>query len=436
VKGKDAITEALSFVRSPSTPPDSTPVLPALPEPRVDVYKAGLPSLEERLLAAFQIWGTFHYLSAYPHLMDKDLATVLRQFIPRFISVTDERSYVLTVAEMVAQIQDTHAIVSSSVLAQYFGVAPAPAQIQFVEGKPVVRRALEPGAALQVGDVILKIDGRDVADRIRDLTPYVAASTPQSLRHRLAARLLSGRHESKAKLLVDRRGTEVVVEVERSTAYTKQLGHSRSGEVYRMLPGNIGYVDLERLPPQDVDAMFDKFRETRAIVMDMRGYPQGTAWSIAPRLTEKTKVPAASFRRPNWTSPDVPMSDVKARLDYRFEQYLPDTDKWRYKGETVVLIDERAISQSEHSCLFYRAANGTKFIGSPTTGANGDVRSFTVPGAIRINYSGHEVKHIDGRQLQRVGIQPDILIQPTVAGIRENRDEVLETALEYLRSRK
>jgi C-terminal processing protease CtpA/Prc len=97
-----------------------------------------------------------------------------------------------------------------------------------------------------------------------------------------------------------------------------------------------------------------------------------------------------------------------------------------------MLIDERAVSQAEHTGLFLRAANGTRFIGSPTNGANGDVTSFFVPGDIRVRLSGQAVLHPDGSQLQRVGLVPDVEVRPTIAGIRAGRDEVLERAVEYV----
>jgi len=97
-----------------------------------------------------------------------------------------------------------------------------------------------------------------------------------------------------------------------------------------------------------------------------------------------------------------------------------------------MLIDERAISQSEHSGLFYEAANGTTLIGSQTAGANGDVTFFTLPGGIRVSFTGHDVRHADGRQLQRVGLKPDVEVAPTRAGVRAGKDEVLERAVKYL----
>jgi C-terminal processing protease CtpA/Prc len=98
----------------------------------------------------------------------------------------------------------------------------------------------------------------------------------------------------------------------------------------------------------------------------------------------------------------------------------------------VLLIDERAVSQAEHTVLFLEAANGTKFIGSPTQGANGDVTNFSLPGGIHVYFSGQGVWHADGRQLQRVGLQPDSEVRPTLAGIRAGKDEVLDRAIEYL----
>ncbi|MGI8550126.1 MAG: S41 family peptidase [Dehalococcoidia bacterium] len=72
-------------------------------------------------------------------------------------------------------------------------------------------------------------------------------------------------------------------------------------------------------------------------------------------------------------------------------------------------------------------------VGSATNGANGDVTRVALPGGIGVRFSGHDVRHADGRQLQRVGIQPDIEVYPTIAGLRAGRDEVLEAALALLR---
>jgi C-terminal processing protease CtpA/Prc len=100
-----------------------------------------------------------------------------------------------------------------------------------------------------------------------------------------------------------------------------------------------------------------------------------------------------------------------------------------------MLIDERAISQSEHSGLMYRVANGTQFVGQPTTGANGDLSAMRLPGGILVTFSGQDIRWPDGRQLQRVGLQPDFSVAPTIQGKRAGRDEVLEQAIAVVRRR-
>jgi C-terminal processing protease CtpA/Prc len=119
---------------------------------------------------------------------------------------------------------------------------------------------------------------------------------------------------------------------------------------------------------------------------------------------------------------------------YAFNQLLPRTTKARYLRPTVMLIDERTVSQAEHTGLFFEAANGTKFVGSPTMGANGDVTAVVLPGGLVASFSGHDVRHANGRQLQRVGLQPHVPIRPTVAGIRAGRDEVLARAIQLVNS--
>src|SRR6185295_15761119 len=64
-----------------------------------------------------------------------------------------------------------------------------------------------------------------------------------------------------------------------------------------------------------------------------------------------------------------------------FLQELPQNPaKPLYRGKLAVLIDDRAVSQAEHSCLFFEAAAGVTFIGSPTHGTNGDITTMRLPG--------------------------------------------------------
>jgi C-terminal processing protease CtpA/Prc len=394
-------------------------------------YPAPYPRTELRLMAAATVWGVFNYFHPYKYLYGEDWDAVLAEFLPKVAAAKDGRQYALAVAEMVAHTHDTHCYVSSNELNNARGGgAGAPIEVRWIENQPVVTRVVNEELAKTVhpGDAVTKINGDPVQKRIDSLATSIAASTPQSLHQRVMGMLLAGQPSAEPTVtLRGADGSEYEVSLMRKGG--AQFYPSRSGEVYRLLNPKIGYVDLERLTNAQVDAMFDTFQNTDAIIMDMRGYPQGTAWSIAPRLADSPGKVNAQFRTNIVAAANGREDDVRSEI---FEQRIPITQKPRYKGKTVLLVDDRAISQSEHSGLMYKTANGTVFIGSPTTGANGDVTGFMVPGGIRIPFSGHDVRWPDGKQLQRVGLVPDIEVHPTIEGIRAGRDEILERAVTYL----
>src|SRR4051812_17306079 len=63
---------------------------------------------------------------------------------------------------------------------------------------------------------------------------------------------------------------------------------------------------------------------------------------------------------------------------------------------------------SEHVCLVLEEAAKRRitFVGTPTVGSNGNITFTSMPGGIAVRFSGLDVRHADGRQLQRVGILP------------------------------
>ena len=419
----------LAAARKPSVAGIEDPAPIWQPDPTYS--ETPYPSAPHRLLAVYRLWGVMENFLPYKHLLDRSWDHALTTFIPRALAARDELEYARAMAEMATLTQDSHVNVTGSrALTKYVGEVPPPVSVRFVEGRPIVTRIADAQAApgLKVGDEIVTIDGEDAAARAKKIEQVITFSTPAGRNRVVAQRLLSGDAGSVARVSV--RGADGAPREVAITRPAKPVfGPQRDGEVFRILDGNIGYADLERLEVAQVAAMFDRFRETTAIVFDMRGYPRGTAWSIAPRINTKKATAAALFYRPMMAG-----GSTAERLS--FIQDLPPTTTWVYERPTVMLIDDRALSQSEHTGLFFKAANGTTFVGSPTTGANGDVTSMTLPGGLRVSFTGHDVRWPDGRQLQRVGLIPDVPATPTIAGVRAGRDEVLEAALAFLKNRK
>jgi C-terminal processing protease CtpA/Prc len=342
---------------------------------------------------------------------------------------------------MATHIPDNHTRVAGSPeLQKFFGESVPQVELRWVEGAPVVTHvwgdAAKEKAGPRVGDVVVKVDGEPVAARMARYGKYLAASTPATHKRNILRLLLGGPKTTAVKLTV-RRADGVLKEIEAPRRESSPPPRpTRAGEVVRILPGNVGYADLDRLTLPEVDALFEKLKDTRGIIFDMRGYPQGTGWAIAPRLnTRKARFGAAFQRR--LVSDSGGLEDrYQGTSSFAFRQPLPTSAKEVYRGKAVMLIDERTQSQAEHTGLFFEAACGITFIGSHSSGANGDVTTLVLPGGLTVMFTGHDVRHADGRQLQRLGLVPHLEVAPTLQGVREGRDEVLERAIRFLREGK
>jgi C-terminal processing protease CtpA/Prc len=395
------------------------------------------PTVEYRLLALFRFWNVINYFFPYKKLIDDPWENVLPRYITKFEANKDGGDYQLTVREMVAEIHDSHGGARNANLSMdRLGRFQPNIFLGYVENQSVVIKVLDDKLPIKVGDVILAVDGEPVEKRRADVARYVAASTPQWLMRLVHFRLLLGQKDTVVKLRVrgtDKQIRDVSLPRSQSIMDPKLAAVlERTTPIIQLLPSGFGYVDLARLPAGDDDKIFDTIKNTPAVIFDMRGYPNGTAWSIAPRLTEKKNVVAALFSRPLLEGKSMSDPDYADTASYSFAQKLPESKGDVYRGKVVMLINEAAISQAEHTCMFFEAATDVTFIGTPTAGANGDVTFMVLPGNLQVSFSGHDVRHADGRQLQRVGIQPTIRVAPTIRGIVEGRDEILERAIKYL----
>ncbi|HSM17347.1 MAG TPA: S41 family peptidase, partial [Gemmatimonadales bacterium] len=432
--GDSALARALQMARTFAPSRVDRERLPAAiaPPPDRAYPEMRYPSLEYRLLAAFRIWNTILYFYPYKELLDYDWDTVLGEHLSSFVTAQDAGEYARAVAAMAGRIQDSHAYLAGTLVTEeLLGTGYPPIRVRMIEDTPVVT-ALYEGTpdGIAIGDIVVAVDGVPAADRLTETARFLAASTPLSLLDRAAHSFMNGPPGSRVTLTlrdVTNREWDVVLE-RRHEDYSTLYHRERQGPVMRILPGNIGYVDLDRLPLGDVDRMFTLMAGTAGIIFDMRGYPQGTIWRIAPWLARDART-VARFETPlvGYPAPEPgSLAFVQTVEPERPGQV-------GYQGPTVMLIDERTMSQAEHAGLYLLAANDTRLVGSRSAGANGEITTFTLPGGITVGFTGQAVTHADGRQLQRIGLIPDIEVRPTIGGVRAGVDEVLHVALQHLR---
>ena len=192
---------------------------------------------------------------------------------------------------------------------------------------------------------------------------------------------------------------------------------------YKRLGNDIGYVTLASIQAEDIPKIREEFMDTRGIIIDIRNYPSTfVPFSLGSYFVSST-TPFVKFTHGNIDNPG----------EFYFAKTLKIPSKGKtYKGKLIVLVNELSQSQAEYTAMAFRAGDNTTIIGSTTAGADGNVSTIMLPGGLRTMISGIGVYYPNGDETQRTGIIPDIEVRPTIEGIRENRDELLEKAIEII----
>jgi|GEM_PF-1263130 len=403
---------------APRTPPATALPAPVFARDRIYADMA-LPSPEYRLLALFRVWNVIDLFYPYHHLIDWQPR--LAEFVPVFWAAASEEAYARAILQLGVHTRDGHTHAYGGAMQQLRGAAAPGVSVRFFEHRPVIED-LAPEVAsssdLRVGDELVAVDDVPVAQLLARVGDIVPASNRVTWGHYVAKKMLRGADGSSVELTVQRASKTIEVVVKRDRRWYQ-------GEVpesaFRLLDDETGYVHMGLLDRGQVDDMFARFEKTRAIIFDLRNYPRGTAWVIAPLLAgHKDPAPAAAFYRQE-------VGRYRAGRHHFLQPVPPNPGKPQYEGRVIVLVDERTQSQAEHTGLFFEAATGGRavFVGTETAGANGDITRMGLPGGIYFGFTGHDVRHADGRQLQQVGLQPHVRVRPTVSDVRRGFDRVL-----------
>ena len=102
------------------------------------------------------------------------------------------------------------------------------------------------------------------------------------------------------------------------------------------------------------------------------------------------------------------------------------------KGKVIIFCDERTQSQGEYSCMVLQTIPQAVTIGNQTAGADGNKREVPIGGGLTISYSCYGIYYPDKTSTQRVGIKIDIPVKKTLLAIKNNKDEILDRALQFI----
>ena len=190
----------------------------------------------------------------------------------------------------------------------------------------------------------------------------------------------------------------------------------------RRTPLDVAYLKLSSVVAEEASGYIRRAAGAEVLVIDIRNYLSEfvvfrLGQHLATKRTEFARFTGIDLCNPGafvWSNPVA----------------LEPTEP-TYMGSVVILVDEISLSQAEYTAMAFRGAPSAVVVGSMTAGADGNISQIPLPGGMSTLMSGIGVFYPDGTPTQRVGIVPDLVVRPSIAGIREGRDEVLEVGVSY-----
>jgi carboxyl-terminal processing protease len=272
-----------------------------------------------------------------------------------------------------------------------------PRIVEVYEDTPASRAGLQPG------DVLVSVSGKPVAglplDEMTGLVRGPAGTTVE---------------------LVIRRGDPgellpfSLVRSEIQLQFVKQ----------RVVADDIGYLLLRGFPEPSVIEAIEKnvasFQElgVRGLVLDLRGNSGGRI-DVGTRLLSHF-LPAGSTVYEE--------TDRTGQNRMHFSR-----SGTQYELPLVVLVDGGTASMGEIFASAVQEHGAATVVGSTTAGSVAAAQVFGLPDGAGLQVTVYEIRSSDGKQLNRVGVVPDEVIESNPAVVAQGDDPVLSRAIEILK---
>jgi len=385
-----------------------------------------------RLLSLYRYWNMINYFFPYKHLIDEDWNKKLKEYIPLFINTRNELEYELVAIQVIGDIQDTHANLwgGADKIDEWKGSNYPSIHVRFIENQLVVtdyyNQQLKNEVRLKIGDIITKINNMPIDKIVKEKSKYYPASNkPTKLRNIAADILRSNSNTVEVEFVSGNSNPQenTLKLYPKDSLYIYRRYKKSDDKSYKMLDNNIGYVTLQSIKGEDISNIKNEFKDTKGIIIDIRNYPSTFVPFSLGSYFVSSSTPFVKFSKGNVDNP--------GEFTFSNNLVIPSQGK-TYNGKLVVLVNELSQSQAEYTSMAFRAGDNTTIIGSTTAGADGNVSAIMLPGGLRTMISGIGVYYPSGEETQRVGIVPDVEVHPTIEGIREGKDELLEKAIEII----
>ncbi len=398
---------------------------------KISLPQNSLENYEERIFSLSKVWILSKYFFFDSSRTQEKFDEQFIRCLEKLKRESSQDSYRLIIQELLAHLEDSHTAIAPYQTTLLDNYAFLPVKLRLVEKQIVVEYSET--SLLEIGDVLLSMNEQNIEELELYWKPYLSASTPQAFYAELCRNLSMGKKGTFLNLTIQRNLSKKKISLLYSLPNTPEKPSSEpliflpnpAWKYIQKVGNNIAYIKLCQISsPSLFSQVFTIAQKMSGVILEMRDYPRAFQDAFIGYLCPQT-CPSAEFKFPVFRG-----SDIQKKF-WEFIQYHIEPRELQITQPLAVLIDESTVSAAEDVCIYLHNAQRATFVGSKTTGVDGNVTRIYLGKGNFIHITGMAVRYSEG-EIQNVGIRPDIEVKPTIKGMREGRDEVLERAIEFL----
>lgn len=426
----------------------------------------------DKIYGLSKFWQEVNYNFAFLYKIDKEKWDAeYRKLITEVQETENDYEYYRLLNKFCALLNDGHTNIfypkdiSEKIYYSQFGEYRI--FLSNIEGKAIITKInLSKKDEIPIGSEVVKVNGLTTKEYVNKYRmPYISSSTdhirdhisiiglfkaPKGTSFEVQLKLPQGEIKNLTLIHSETKETEVFPDIEEQvmefkwmsneTAYIAMNSFDRDSKMDSLFIDKL--PELYKAKKLIID-LRDNLGGSTSVGFDIMQYLTLDNFLYGLKLNCRVHMPAYKAWGA-WTEAKDTIGNADATkeyLSYRdnyFEEIPMQLGEIKIKNKkrivvpTAILIGNFTASAAEDFLLFSDNQKHMTKIGEPTFGSTGQPLTFKLPGGGSARVCTLNNTYTDGREFIGIGILPDIKVSKSLKDYMENKDPVLEKAIEYL----
>ena len=412
---------------------------------------------QQRIAMALEIWSQLYH--DYPY-RENNFDEKNNSFLLRFLHALEKSTTDFTPNDIytkyISWLNDPHATIAyRSLVKEPRKKFRLPINMVLTQNECVVSNIKKSASVIELGDVILKMNNVAIDSLIKEYNRFSIAKINQHLaihklleifdadstevvvkrKNKILKEVFASKTQNLSQMPSSQSVTDSLNEENEEQQYKNDIEQKlKTGQVFYYQENAVGSMNKPMLMSEEkVDSLVKIFNNYQYVIIDLRGKANNTFINYLDThiptidLDKKLNVVKKTFQ---------PVADFK----YDTVSYLQQSkSKLVLQPKIVYLINYRTMGSVEFNLVRAKCSKYGILIGENTAGATGIINKTRINDEVEFYYTSSKnigLADLQNGNYQSVGLKPDYIVYPTKEGIKENRDEVLDKALEVIENLK